>query len=160
MGRYSKGSLGRKTNHTVKAIPTYYNGNEYRSRTEARWAAFFESLGVPFVFEGVWFTTPEGGYLPDFMLWPTAKRECFIEIKGPEPIARDYARARSVEQTTGRKLRFLVGVLPTTAERSGVLSRHYSDDHGTWVQGFWRPNGWTTRRRQQALDFAHSRKFS
>jgi hypothetical protein len=159
MARSGVRRLDKKTNHKIKAIPTLYKGVEYRSRTEARWAAFFESLDVPFVFEGVWFTTPEGGYLPDFMLWPASKRESFIEVKGPEPIARDYARARSVELTTRRKLRFLVGSVPTTAHRSGLLSRHWSMDNEVWVQGYWRPNGWTTRRRQQALDFANSLNF-
>ena len=54
---------------TIKAIPTKYNGITFRSRTEARWAAFFDQLEIKYVYE------PEGieffdgtKYLPDFYL--------------------------------------------------------------------------------------------
>ena len=30
------------------AIPTYYNSRLYRSRLEARWACFFDQIGLPF----------------------------------------------------------------------------------------------------------------
>ena len=38
----------------IKAIETVYRGHRFRSRHEARWAVFFDSLGVDWVYE------PEG----------------------------------------------------------------------------------------------------
>lgn len=57
----------------IKAIETYYNGYRFRSRLEARWAVFFDNVGIRYWYE------PEGfeikiaddtviRYLPDFYL--------------------------------------------------------------------------------------------
>lgn len=40
-------------------IPTEFKGITYRSRTEARWAVFFDALGAEFTYE------PEGYQLGD-----------------------------------------------------------------------------------------------
>lgn len=49
----------------IKAIPTAYNGTWFRSRLEARWAAFFDLC------EWKWTYEPDefDGYIPDFKLW-------------------------------------------------------------------------------------------
>ncbi len=53
--------------NTIKAIETIYNGHKFRSRTEARWAVFFDALGVEYEYEPQGFTLPSGAqYLPDF----------------------------------------------------------------------------------------------
>ncbi len=63
----------------MKAIETVYKGYKFRSRLESRWAVFFDSLNIPWVYE------PEGieingiKYLPDFYL-PDCKQ--FFEVKG------------------------------------------------------------------------------
>ena len=77
--------------YRIKPIPTRYRGTLFDSRTEARWAAFLDKLGVgwsyhPFDLDG-WF--------PDFLLtFPavqysngngetafTTKREFLVEVK-------------------------------------------------------------------------------
>ena len=35
----------------TKAIETVYNGYRFRSRLEARWAVFFDALGVKYEYE-------------------------------------------------------------------------------------------------------------
>lgn len=35
----------------IKAIETVYGGYRFRSRLEARWAVFFNTLGIPFEYE-------------------------------------------------------------------------------------------------------------
>ena len=49
---------------TICGIPTLYRGVMFRSRLEARWAAFFDTLKWP------WFYEPFDlqGYIPDFAL--------------------------------------------------------------------------------------------
>jgi hypothetical protein len=64
----------------MKAIETYYNGYKFRSRLEARWAVFFDSLKIPYLYEPEGFELKNGTrYLPDFYL-PDSKQ--FFEVKG------------------------------------------------------------------------------
>jgi hypothetical protein len=53
---------------TIKAIETEYRGYKFRSRLEARWAVFWDSLNVKWYYEHEGYETPEGRYLPDFWL--------------------------------------------------------------------------------------------
>lgn len=64
----------------MKAIETYYNGYHFRSRTEARWAVFFDALGWKWEYEKEGYNLPSGKkYLPDFY-FPEA--DAFAEVKG------------------------------------------------------------------------------
>ena len=63
----------------VKAIETVYQGYRFRSRLEARWAVFFDAMGIKWEYESEGFDLGEWGfYLPDFWL---PKFECFAEVK-------------------------------------------------------------------------------
>ncbi len=76
----------------LKAIETRYNGYRFRSRLEARWAVFFDTLGVPYEYEKEGFDLEEAGwYLPDFWL-PSLR--WWVEIKGD----RDGFRSGQVER--------------------------------------------------------------
>jgi len=55
----------------IKAIETNYKGYRMRSRLEARWATFFDALGVPWRYEVEGYEKRFEGekvirYLPDF----------------------------------------------------------------------------------------------
>lgn len=62
----------------IKPIETIYNGYRFRSRLEARWAVFFDALGIKYEYEREGYETPDGYYLPDFWLPET---KTFIEVK-------------------------------------------------------------------------------
>ena len=47
-----------ESHRSIKAIRTRYEGRNYRSRTEARWAVFFSLAGIPFQFEKEHSPTP------------------------------------------------------------------------------------------------------
>lgn len=128
-------ALARGTNHTFKSKPVLYRGHQMRSRLEARWAMVFDALGIAWQYEPHCFRTKEGGYLPDFRL--VLARPCWLEIKGPEPIERDYVRAREVQRQTGEKLRFLVGTLPAPPSH-GVLRTRILAPSGRWSPAYWR----------------------
>lgn len=66
----------------IKAIETVYNGYRFRSRLEARWAVFFDALGVKYEYEKEGFDLDGVWYLPDFWL---PRERCWIEIKGEDP---------------------------------------------------------------------------
>jgi hypothetical protein len=53
----------------IAAIPTRYKGYHFRSRLEARWAVFFDALGIAWEYEPEGYTLSDGTkYLPDFRL--------------------------------------------------------------------------------------------
>lgn len=62
------------------AIPTKYAGTEFRSRLEARWAAFFDLVGWRWEYEPI--DLP--GWIPDFML--TGVANVLVEIKPADSI--------------------------------------------------------------------------
>lgn len=70
----------------IKAIDTRYAGFEFRSRTEARWAVFFDALGVDWEYEKEGFELPSGRYLPDFWL---PRLNGWIEVKGETPTSKE-----------------------------------------------------------------------
>ena len=78
--------MAAKSNGQIKAIETVYKGYRFRSRLEARWAVFFDALGVKWEYEKEGFDLGEAGwYLPDFWL-PDLK--VWAEIK-PSPESKD-----------------------------------------------------------------------
>ena len=72
---------------TIKAIETRYKGYRFRSRLEARWAVFFDALGLQWEYEPEGFDLGEAGwYLPDFWIptpnhWSGEKAGYWVEIK-------------------------------------------------------------------------------
>ena len=53
----------------IKTIPTTYNNIKFRSRLEARWAVFFDQLGIKYLYEYEGFELEnKEWYLPDFYL--------------------------------------------------------------------------------------------
>ena len=63
----------------IKAIETIYNGYKFRSRLEARWAVFFDKVGVEYEYEMEGFSLPNGkNYLPDFYI---PSMDLYVEVK-------------------------------------------------------------------------------
>jgi hypothetical protein len=63
---------------TIKAIETVWKGYRFRSRLEARWAVFFDALGLRWEYEPEGFVTSAGWYLPDFYL---PQMDLWVEVK-------------------------------------------------------------------------------
>lgn len=79
---------------SIKPIETFYNGYRFRSRLEARWAVFFDSIGLKYVYE------PEGFkavshygetfcYLPDFYF---PENGYYGEVKGQLSMIKNEAK--------------------------------------------------------------------
>ena len=60
----------------IRAIPTLYNGVQFRSRLEARWAAFFNLVGWRWDYEPI----DLKGWAPDFALIGRNEK-IFVEVK-------------------------------------------------------------------------------
>lgn len=85
----------------IKPIETVYNGYRFRSRLEARWAVFFDTLGIEYIYEPEGFTFPDGtNYLPDFYL---PKMNTFFEVKG----IMSYKDAHKIEQLRAHSGKFV-----------------------------------------------------
>lgn len=85
----------------MKAIETVYNGYKFRSRLEARWAVFFDEVGVEYQYEPEGFELHYmGRYLPDFYL---PKFEAYIEIK-PMPAFKPVRRLECVDIDAAKKI--------------------------------------------------------
>jgi len=97
------------------AIETRYHGILYRSRSEARWAVFFDSFQVPFFYEPetykfVLSETKTVFYLPDFWL---PVQDCFIEVKGPSPNTEEQTKAKLLAKATNKKVYIFWGGMPS-----------------------------------------------
>lgn len=80
----------------MKAIETRYKGYRFRSRTEARWAVFFDALQLPWKYEPEGFELGDGlRYLPDFVVTYPDCGDVWFEVKG-DP--------RSMDQRDWQKL--------------------------------------------------------
>ena len=62
----------------IHARPTTYNGIRMRSRLEASFAERLDAVGAPWQYEPQCFASPEGQYLPDFVVDGE-----YVEIKPP-----------------------------------------------------------------------------
>ena len=68
----------------MAAIPTIYRDIEYRSRGEARWAAFFDRIGWRHTYEPF----DADGYIPDFAIHGT--KPLIVEVKPAAVAESDY----------------------------------------------------------------------
>src|SRR5690606_24601982 len=99
------GGGGRMTT----AIETEYAGYRFRSRLEARWAVFFDHLGVKWLYEPQGYTLRDGRrYLPDFWL-PAI--QVWVEVKGA-PTIDDLVTINLAAAADGLPLVYERGVPP------------------------------------------------
>lgn len=104
---------------SIKAIETRYAGCRFRSRLEARWAVFFDSLGIEWEYEPEGFELPSGWYLPDFWL---PEGQAWVEIKGQRATLKDALKVIElgrVMRQRGHKVRLVEGDIPRSAGHFG-----------------------------------------
>jgi hypothetical protein len=75
-------------------IPTVYKGRQFRSRLEARWAAFFDLLHWPYEYEPF----DLAGWIPDFLL--LGKTRVLVEVKPAVDFPEDIADEISIAAGT------------------------------------------------------------
>jgi len=92
----------------IKPIETVYNGYRFRSRLEARWAVFFDALGVRYEYELDGFDLGElGWYLPDFFL---PEHQCWVEIKGTQASGEEAERCHRLSAKAKAPVILLEGI--------------------------------------------------
>lgn len=93
--------------YDIKAIPTVYGARQFRSRLEAKWAAFFDQSGWEYEYEPF----DLGSWSPDFLL---TKARVLVEVKPITEIDQDTAdkMAAAATQAKWDGELLLVGVAP------------------------------------------------
>jgi len=80
----------------IKAIETQYQGYRFRSRLEAKWAVFFDALGVKWEYEIEGYDMGElGKYLPDFYLPDLG---CYAEVKPSQFTETQWAKCEALPE--------------------------------------------------------------
>jgi hypothetical protein len=102
-----------------RAIETRYKGYRFRSRLEARWAVFFDALGLRWEYEPEGFELPSGRYLPDFYL---PDHRVWVEVKAAAPHSAELSKARDLMEAR-REPVFVTCGLP---DAEGVLFYSYT----------------------------------
>lgn len=118
----------------IPAIPTTYSGVRFRSRLEARWAAFFDLCEWPWEYEPL----DLDGYIPDFVL--RFKRPILVEVKpllwsDEEHERWGYYHARTKTEASGWRGEALIlgSAFPMTMGfGSGVIGRLAERDPEIW----------------------------
>lgn len=110
----------------MKAINTLYKGNYFRSRTEARWAVYFDALGVRWEYEKEGYDLGDGiYYLPDFWF---PDDNMYGEVKGSYPISsKDMYKMTKLCKQSQLTVCLFVGI-PSTA-----LATNFSIIDGKFV---------------------------
>ena len=82
----------------IEAIETQYQGCRFRSRLEARWAVFFDAMGIEWEYEKEGYDCGElGWYLPDFWL-PDLR--VWVEIKAGHATRQERKKLIYVVENT------------------------------------------------------------
>jgi hypothetical protein len=105
-----RAKLGNRAGEAlIQAIPTRYAGCHFRSRLEARWAVFFDALGIRWQYEPEGFVGwNEVFYLPDFHL---TDLNVYVEVKGTDEALR----------ADGVKLASCIDYESTPLSKAGLL---------------------------------------
>lgn len=89
-----------------KPIETKYKGYRFRSRLEARWAVYFDSLRIDWEYEKEGFHLPSGMYLPDFWL---PQVSMWAEVKHGEFSLQENRLCQELSAATGMRVLKLDG---------------------------------------------------
>jgi len=137
----------------ITPLQTKWNGILFRSRTEARWARFFDELQIPYEYEKEGYALSSGWYLPDFWL---PEQDCWFEVKGSNPTEKEQQLMWQLCRGTG-KLGFIHAGPPPILEgnyrvdRWAVMYEARLDEEGNWKNGMDHPFYWCECRYCGAL---------
>ena len=115
-------------------LPTRYADHTFRSRLEARWAVFFDTLGIEWHYEPEGYQLPHGNYLPDFLL-PDVNGGCWFEVKGVKPTQQETDLAFDLAEATGRAVFIAWGQIPARHTHTSDIELHDAagwDSHHRW----------------------------
>ena len=116
--------------------PTRYQGYHFRSRLEARWAVFFDHLGLRWEYEPEGFDLPSGrSYLPDFLV-KTCGGEWWVEVK-PEACCHSPLAELVVASGEEADLQGVVLGQPCSEDKVWIIHAAAPEEAGFHALGHW-----------------------
>jgi hypothetical protein len=122
-------------------IPTTFNHRRYRSRLEAKWAAFFDLLGWNYEYEPF----DCNGWIPDFSIIGKDGNQTLVEVKPVASFPKEVSHKIDLAETNHEVV--IVGVKPFVSEsyaNLGWLRESHEDGDGcihyNWTEapfGMW-----------------------
>ena len=92
----------------IRAIETHYKGYRFRSRLEARWAVYFDTIGIDWEYETEGYDLGKvGWYLPDFWL---PQVNMWAEVKGKAFTKKEKVKCEALVEMTGNECLLLEGM--------------------------------------------------
>ncbi len=92
--------------YEIQSIETKYKGYKFRSKLEALWAVFFDSMSVKWAYEPKRFPYKKTTYLPDFYL---EEFNIWVEIKPTKPSTLQMNKAQAVAEQSGEIMLLFAG---------------------------------------------------
>jgi len=121
--------MSQQQRHWPQPIPTRYDGYHFRSKNEARWAAFYKKLGVPYRYEADRYQVNGVTYLIDFEFQEQEEKgitDCLVEIKPKEPTPEERFKAEWLAQTRGIPVYIFYGDQRCPSEKDGAQGILYT----------------------------------
>lgn len=106
-GGYGRFVTANKGKTMVKAIDTIYNGYKFRSRLEARWAVYLDTIGISYEYEKEGYDLDGVLYLPDFWL---PQVNMFAEVKAEQLTEAELHKVKLLVEATKKACILLVGL--------------------------------------------------
>lgn len=132
----------------IAAIPTIYKGRQYRSRLEARWAAFFDLLDWSVEYEPCDFN----GWIPDFVI--NGAETVYVEVKPVSQFPEDVARKLEVSGCPSEML--IVGQSLPSNQYVGPCVGWLTERHADGFCWGLAPFGlWESNNRDRIIGFCH-----
>lgn len=114
----------------MKIIETKYKGYNFRSRTEARWAVYFDSLGWKYEYEPEGFVLKSGAYLPDFFF---PDLNIYAEIKGKKFTEIELNKCYDLSNESGCIVLMLDGQ-PDIRQYEYIYPNNNYTDHFVFIE--------------------------
>lgn len=155
----------------MKAIETQYKGYRFRSRLEAKWAIFFDALGIQWDYEIEGYDLEGEYYLPDFWLKTV---NMWAEVKPDEFDDRARRLVEKLAKHTGAEVLMLDGspdvaeylsVLPEGGTMPYILSNYHNypqDEHRFYCfpadYEIWQPDTVVAVKASRSARFEHGER--
>jgi hypothetical protein len=98
--------LAKEGKTMVEPLKVIHNGQHFREPLAARWAVFFEALGVRYEHEGESLEVDGLRYLPTFWM---PEQQCWVEVKGQELTEEDDKKALLLAHHTRKHVYLFAG---------------------------------------------------
>lgn len=146
----------------IKAIETHYKGYRFRSRLEARWAVFFDTIGIEYQYEPEGYVVDGIPYLPDFWVpvpW-NPSHGYFLEIKPSDIDEQKIDFFYNVAKLSGHRVQVVCGnPWPGEHKVFSFCHHHHRVPEKPHIVGYIASSDGNLVLRNTDMEFVHEEPF-